>query len=244
MLTPSRRRPPLMEELCLELAEKIRTAVYPAGKWLPPERSLAERLGVSRTALREALKRLESQGLVDVHHGIGIQVVDCLHKAVHTSVTLRIPDRRRRLQQLMEARLLIEPEVARLAAQRATQAQRRQLREIQMKLGDAKTTEEAAKLDVAFHHALAHAAGNEVFALMLDAVAELDRESRRLTIARYGVEKPQTHHEKILGAIERGKKDEAARLMRVHIQMATNDLANELSHGARNVRRSVGKCCE
>ncbi len=225
-----KRRTPLVEELCEELSNKIRTGKYRANQWLPSERTLAAKMGVSRTALREALKRLESQGLVAVQHGVGVQVVNRLHKSVRTSVAWRVPNERQRLRQLMEARLLIEPEVARLAARRVTKTQLGQLRDIQNRLGRAKSTAEAARLDLTFHGVLAHACGNEVFALMLDAAGELGAESRRLTIANWGAPRAHAHHEQILAAVGRGDGDGAARLMRDHIKIAAQDLAKQLNH--------------
>ena len=109
----------LVEDVCQRLATEIRAERNGGDGWLPPERQLAEQLGVSRTVIREATKRLELQGLIEVQHGIGIKVVDKLHKPLNGSLALLIPDTADRLRQLVEVRLLVEPEVARLAARLA-----------------------------------------------------------------------------------------------------------------------------
>ena len=74
------RRPvSLVEGVCQQLAAIIRGDTSTHERWLPAERSLAEQLGVSRTVVREATKRLEQQGMLEIQHGTGIKVVDKLH---------------------------------------------------------------------------------------------------------------------------------------------------------------------
>ena len=82
------------------------------------KRDLSARFGVSRTVLREAVSGLELQGLIEVKHGVGLRVCNQLHRPVTASVTLLVPDEAERLRQTMEARLLVEVEIARLAATR------------------------------------------------------------------------------------------------------------------------------
>ena len=76
---------------------------------------------MSRTVMREATKRLESQGLLEIRHGSGTWVVNQLHKPVCGSLSLAMPKCKERLRQLNEARLLVEPEIARQAAQKRWQ---------------------------------------------------------------------------------------------------------------------------
>src|SRR5882757_11174952 len=99
----------LVEEVCRKLAQQPRRTST-GNRRLPPERKLAEQLGVSRTVVREATKRLELQGLLEVRHGIGIQIVDRLHAPLSGSLALLLPDGKDRLRKLIEVRLIIEPE--------------------------------------------------------------------------------------------------------------------------------------
>ena len=110
------RPPSLVEKVCDQLAGIIRREQDEDDGWLPTERELSAQLGVSRSVVREAAKRLESQGLIEIQHGIGIKAVDKLHKALNGSLAMLIPDAEERLRQLNETRLAIEPESARLAA--------------------------------------------------------------------------------------------------------------------------------
>ena len=117
-ITALERPASLVERVCQQLAELIRGGSAEEERWLPGERSLAEKLGVSRTVVREATKRLEQQGMLEIQHGTGIKIVDRLHRPLNDSLTLLIPDMADRLQQLNDARLSIEPDAAAYAAYR------------------------------------------------------------------------------------------------------------------------------
>ena len=208
-----------------------------ADEWLPPERQLAEQLGVSRTVVREATKRLELQGLVEVKHGVGIRRTGSLHKPLNGSLRLLIPDEADRLRQSLEVRLAIEPEMARLAALRAKPVHLRELRKAHARLQQTEDLAEAVEADIEFHRTLAKATGNEVFGLILETMSDFGRESRKATISQAGVQRAVKHHEAVLAAIE--KRDEAAagRAMRLHIKVAVQDLVARV----RNLSRPKSK---
>lgn len=226
-LTTIHRNSSLVDDVCQRLAHEIRKEQTDGDGWLPPERALAEQLGVSRTVVREATKRLELQGLIEVRHGIGIKVVDKLHKPLNGSLSLLIPDAGGRLRQFIEVRSLLEPEVARLAALRAKPAQLRALRKVQQRLAVTRDVDEAVACDMDFHRLLAQASGNEVFALLLESLAELGRESRTVTLSTTGIQRAHEHHEAILKAVEKGDADAAVAAMRYHISGAAEDLLRQ-----------------
>src|SRR5216117_31122 len=87
----SQRRQPLIEKVSAYLTKRTHEALKNGQVWLPTERELAVKLGVSRTVLREATKRLESHGLLQVEHGRGLRVVDNLHHPLTRSISLRLP---------------------------------------------------------------------------------------------------------------------------------------------------------
>jgi GntR family transcriptional repressor for pyruvate dehydrogenase complex len=223
-ITALERPASLVERVCQQLSELIRGASSEEERWLPAERSLAEKLGVSRTVVREATKRLEQQGMLEIQHGTGIKIVDRLHRPLNDSLSLLIPDMADRLQQLNEARLSIEPDAAALAAERATKEQVRTLRRIQTQLEKAPDNVAAIEADIAAHHAIADASGNLIYRLILDSLAEIGVTSRLRTIGRIGKKTAIEHHEAILSAIE-NRDPEAARIaMRFHILAAGDDM--------------------
>lgn len=218
----------LVDEVCRQLSGQIRESDFARDGWLPPERELAERLGVSRPVVREAAKRLELQGLLEIRHGVGIKVVDKLHKPLNGSLALLIPDTAERLRQLTEARLLIEPGLARLAAEKASAADITALRENQARLSVAETREESIEADLEFHRLLALAAGNEICALLLESLAEIGRESRKMTLTAVGNAVAVSHHEQILNAVEQHQPEAAYAAMKMHLEQAVLDIAKGL----------------
>lgn len=218
------RSPSLVEKVCDQLAKIIRHDREEDDGWLPTERELSAQLGVSRSVVREAAKRLESQGLVEIQHGIGIKAVNKLHKPLNGSLELLIPDMADRLQQLNETRLSIEPDAAALAAQRATKEQMQALRRLQTHLENAPDNAAAIRADIAMHHAIADASGNLIYRLILDSLAELGMASRLRTIGRLGKQTAIEHHEAILTAIERHDPVAASEAMRMHIRAAGADM--------------------
>lgn len=214
----------LVQQVCEQLAALIRGSQREGKGWLPGERSLAEQFGVSRTVVREATKRLEQQGLLEIQHGNGIKIVDRLHRPLNEALTLLIPDMAERLAQLNEARLAIEPQAAALAAHNANREQIRQLRRIHAQLCESPDSRSAIEADTAFHHAIADASGNRIHRLILDSLAELGTSSRLLTIGRIGKQPAIEHHQAILEAIENGDAQAAERAMRHHIEAAGRDM--------------------
>lgn len=216
----------LVETVCQQLAKLIRGEPThdENDRWLPGERSLAEKLGVSRSVVREATKRLEQQGMLEIQHGNGIKIVDRLHRPVSDSLSLIIPDVADRLEQLNETRLSIEPDAAAYAAERATKTQLRELRRIHAGMAKAADNAAAIQCDLAFHHAIADASGNLIYRLLLDSLGELGITSRLRTIGRIGKAPAAAHHEAILVAIENRDPKAAREAMRIHILAARQDM--------------------
>jgi DNA-binding FadR family transcriptional regulator len=236
MIPNARRRPPLVDEISREISERIRGGRYAVGQSLAPERELAGELGVSRPVVREAIQRLESQGLLDVRHGVGVLVVDRPYRPLAESLTLLLPEEHDRLRQLTQARLMLEPQAAGLAARCATVADLRALEEAQAGLRGCTEAGEAVDHDLSFHRLLARATGNQAVVLMLDALADLGRESRRITLANRGVRKAYEQHQVILAAVRHQDPAAAAESMRKHLRDAATDVeasATDLSGKAR-----------
>lgn len=214
----------LVDEVFAQLSAELVGRRAKGGGWLPSERQLAQRLQVSRPVVREAIKRLELQGLIEVKHGIGTRVVNRLHTPLTGSLGLLLPDQHERLRQTLEARAALEPEVARLAAERMTQAALKELRRAHARLEAAQSVADAVEADLEFHHLLARGCGNQVFVLILDSLAELGKKSRFETISNAGVRRAIEHHAAILNAVVRHQPDSAATAMRHHMEAAVDDL--------------------
>src|SRR3954469_10717580 len=158
-----------------QLAESVLR--YEPGEKLPTQRALAAELGVTMTALREALKRLEQLGLVEVRHGDAMRVTDWrarggLGVIAHVLFAAGGLDRST-LADVMEARRLMLAESARLAAERRDAAQAARLEELAARLADAPDAAAAQALDWAFFHELVEAARNVVLLLVMNSIREI-----------------------------------------------------------------------
>lgn len=220
-------QPSLVEQVCARIASEIRPAAGTWGStgWLPPERDLALKLGVSRPVVREATKRLELQGLLEVRHGVGTKVVDKLHKPLNGSLALLIPDEKERLRQLVQVRLMLEPENARLAAENAGPAQICGLRAALQQLADATDFETAVVADMTFHREVAAASGNQIATLLLHSLSELLQSSLVRGYSRTSTDNAVRQHAAVLEAIEQRDGSAAAQTMREHLITAEKDLA-------------------
>lgn len=215
----------LVEEVCARIASEIRDETQMTNGWLPPERDLALKLGVSRPVVREATKRLELQGLLEVKHGVGTRVVDKLHKPLNGSLALLIPDDKERLRQLVQVRFMLEPENARLAAQHASAGQIRGLRLALKQLADAPDFEAAVVADMTFHREVAAASGNQIATLLLHSLSELIQTSLVRGYSRTSTDNAVRQHGVVLRAIEARDPSAAAKAMREHLITAEADLA-------------------
>jgi len=221
------RPPSLVDAVCQRLAGLARSGQEGDDGWLPTERELSVQLGVSRSVVREAAKRLELQGLVEIHHGLGIRAVECLHKPIAGAVELQVPDPAERLRQLVEVRLMIEPANARAAALRASPPQIEALHAAHQALVKASDAESAVTADLDFHGAIAAASGNRIALLLVSTLSELLRASVARSHRRVTTAAAIKQHAQILAAIVRRDANGAAKAMERHLLAARTDLGLE-----------------
>lgn len=214
-MTQPLHRPSLVEAICERLLNDHRGTT-----WLPPERKLALDLGVSRPALREAIKRLENQGLLAARHGVGVEIVDEPHVPIQGVLERALPAPAERIRQFTAARLIVEPPLARLAATRAKRDDRSAWQAAHRRLLDSADLAAAVEADLEFHRAIARAAGNQVLALMLASMSRLEAESRHVTLGRVGLEEARAQHQSILDALLARDADAAESAMRHHLDAA------------------------
>ena len=216
----------LYELIVQQVEDSILQGQLKPGDQLPAERDLAQRFGVSRTAVREAVKTLREKGLVEAYSGRGTFVTNGTSQAIRQSLDLMI-----RINQqdgsanLVELRLVLEPEIAGLAASRIDEQLLATMREsvavMDRSLRDPDAFVEA---DLDFHLALAEAVGNPLILSLLDSIVGLLREQRsRIFNIDGGPERGQFHHKRILAAIEQRDPVSAREAMRAHLQQVLTD---------------------
>jgi len=159
------------------LLEALLSGRYEAGEKLPTQRALAADLGVTMSSVREALKRLEQMGLIDVRHGSAMRVRDWREHGgldVLTHLLFRGGGLDAGiLAAILEARALMLRELAGLAAQRRSDEQAEQIAGLAAHFAEQVDPHDAARVDFAFFTAVAQGAGNLVFELILNAIRDL-----------------------------------------------------------------------
>jgi DNA-binding FadR family transcriptional regulator len=171
-------KPRVAEEIVQQLRGLILRGDYAVGDKLPPERKLAEELGVNRASLREAIKSLEHMGLVKTRQGDGTRVLDFMQTAGLELISHLIPPSDSGgtpnltvLGDVLDFRRWFGREAARMAAERATEEDIKTLESIADKAGDPNVdVGELLKLDFEFYVALTHAGKNAVLRLLINTM--------------------------------------------------------------------------
>ncbi|MGO1052666.1 FadR/GntR family transcriptional regulator [Crossiella sp. CA198] len=210
-------RPRLYEQVVASLRDYVGSAGLRAGDRLPPERELAERLGVSRASVKQAIVVLEVQGLVDVRHGGGSYL---LHDTLEAEPVAALVDRRRRLPDVLDAREALETKLAELAAERRTEDD---LAEIESALALMRQEIDAGEYGLAgdrrFHAAITAAARSSLLAEFMRMIADQIAESRTESLRQQGrPEKSLEQHWRIAAAIRAQDGAAANAAMRRHVR--------------------------
>ena len=207
------------------LQQAIETGVYRVGGRLPSERELSDELGVSRPVVREAIIVLESRGLVQSRHGAGVFVQSAAPAANAAALDSDVGP-----FEVIEARRLLEGEIAALAAGLVTERQIAEMQRLIDRIGDMRLDEATReKADRAFHIALARVTENDVLAGIVEMLWDVRDQSalceyffRRAREA--GIEPPVDEHQKVLDALKARDADAARLAMREHLARVTENL--------------------
>jgi len=225
----------LYEQIVQQIEESILKGALKAGDQLPAERDLAQRFGVSRTAVREAVKALREKGLVEAYSGRGTFITDGTSQAIRQSLGLMV-----KIGQpsgsihLAEVRAILEPEIAALAATRIQEQHLSLMREAVVLMDRAQDDPDAyIEADLDFHLALAEAADNPLILSLLDSIVGLLREQRmRIFQVEGGPSRGQYHHKRILQAVELRNPEKAREAMRAHLLQIREDSRASEAHPA------------
>ena len=214
-------RSPLYEQVAERLREFIDAQQLKPGDRLMPERELAERLGVSRTSVRQALTALRVSGLVDVRHGEGVFLVRSPRDLI-PSLASEIVGSEVDHPMIWEVREAIEVQAARLAARRRTAADLDAMRSALDLMETAIAGgEDGIVEDRRFHRAIVEAAHNPLLQQLTEQLTDvIDRTSEAsLTLAGRPPISLESHRA-IFGAIERRDEAAAAEAMRQHVMIS------------------------
>ena len=202
------------------IQDDIISGKIPVGDRLPSEEKFCANYGVSRTVIREALQNLRGRGLLRTLKGSGTYIaessLDTLAGAMETySVLSEDGD----FLDLIDFRILLESECARLAASHAGESEIKSLQVAYEAMNDEKEDSiRFVTLDISFHQLIAKCSGNRIYTAVLRSMEKkcIDYAHKNRGANNWH-EVVMDAHRKILDAIERGKPDEAAESMRLHL---------------------------
>jgi len=198
----------LSQKIERKIEEAIRQKKLLQGAKLPSEKELCELFGVSRTALREALRRLNARGLIEIRKGSGMYVSEIKIEDAIKSLNLYydLSFDSNLISQIIEVRRIIEPEISRLAARNRTSEDVRILHENIKELEncDPDNTQQEVDTINKFHMNLAKATGNPIIIISLEPIYSLLPRMRNFIYANVEGEKEFTMsaQKKILEAVE------------------------------------------
>ncbi len=201
----------------------IREKKLTVGTKLPTEREMCESFGVSRTALREALRRLSARGLINIQKGSGMYVSEINIEDAINSLNLYYDLKfdKNLLSQFIEVRRYFEPEIALLAARNRTEENVRELERsiIEFESCDPDNTQMEADIDNKFHLTIAKSTGNPIMQITMEPIYSLLPRMRNYIYANIEGEKENTlkSHKALLSAIRNKEEDHAREIMKEHL---------------------------
>lgn len=203
-----------------ELAQAIFRGELRVGERLPTERELSRRFGVSVPVVREALRILRQQGLLAVRRGYGGGIFVAHPNTDFAQDVLRVllGTRQISLRDIAEVRLIYEPEIARLAATRITDAELEKLQEVVLRQQQGLREDRQEEFNLYFHRLVAEAAKNPVLAVVMETVVSvLLPEVRRMRLDRESRTHIVDFHRRLYEALAARDGERAARIMAEHV---------------------------
>jgi GntR family transcriptional regulator, transcriptional repressor for pyruvate dehydrogenase complex len=228
----------LYEQIVQQIEESIREGKLKPGEQLLAERELAQTFGVSRTAVREAVKTLSEKGLVEAYSGRGTFVTSGRSQSMrHSLDSFMKSGDLQNSSYVVEMREILEPEFTALAALRIGEQHMGMMREAVAAMDRSLDQPDAyIEADLDFHLALAEAAGNPLILSLLDSLVGVLREQRMGIFAvAGGPDRGQVHHKLILKAIEQRNAVKARKAMRAHLEQVRMDSATAATRSAKKV---------
>ncbi len=230
-LAPTR----IFEQAVEQIRELISSGALAPAEKLPPEQELCKQLGVSRSSVREALRVLEAEGLVEIRRGSGTYISS--HPALRNrrgEVMRWLAQREEAIDQVLQVRESIETLTASLVAAACSPETLAEIRSIvaeqvkmsqQLNAGREADLDTLAHLDELFHLAISDASGNDIAHEIITHIIPAFNEGNKaiLFLGRHNG-RMAVEHQRILAALEAHDPAAAAEAMRIHIQQVRNEI--------------------
>lgn len=214
------------EKALQQLNEEILNGVWQPGQRLPPMKQLAKNLGVSVTTIREVLHTLENKNIVSIEHGRGIYLRNDPNSVPSQTVNV---DQDISILSILQARLLVEPDLAYYCAQNADALLCQELQMVADRLDqEMHVHDDFLKTDLKFHQLIADGAKQPSLQIMTGSLEQYQISARRITNTLPLIRtKAALYHQLIAAAIVTHDGEEAKKLMTMHIESMISPLVKE-----------------
>ena len=223
-----KKRTRLYRDIVAQIKQLIQEGSLAPGDQLLPERQLAEKLGVSRSALREALSALDSMGLIEITPGGGAYIKKVSVESMVEPLASIMLKEKENVLELLEARKILEVETVKLAAERASKSDLYQIREAAIEMyNDVTNNRDADESDINFHLAIARATQNSVLVNIMTMLSGVMKEAygpTRKELLQGPIKTWCDQNFEIYEAIKNKDTELAARLIEDHLQHAINEI--------------------
>jgi GntR family transcriptional repressor for pyruvate dehydrogenase complex len=225
------RRLKISDSVAAQLELLITQGVYEVGERLPAERDLAERFGVGRSTVREALRLVEAEGMLRIAHGVGVFVISD-SKRPEQGRNVLLVDNEFTVPELIEVRSALERDAAGLAARRITPAEAEKLESILAAAeGPDVDDDEFVRLDALLQRTIAEITKNGLLLRVTDSISDLFVKYSKQVIGLPGRrEKAQAGHRAIVAAIVKRKPASARKAVSEHLRETESDLVAFLNY--------------
>ncbi|MBN2292207.1 MAG: FadR family transcriptional regulator [Pirellulales bacterium] len=201
------------------IRERILDGTHPAGSTLPAQGELALTYNVSRNVIREAMRDLQSLGMVEVSQGRYPQVKHIDTEASVNAFSIMLAHCDGSMWHIMESRVPLEIQVATLAAERATPEDLKKISHAMDVMEETDDPQTLSECDQAFHCSLARAAGNPLLQTMVDTLSGLQCQFMQEAHQREGITRAAiSEHHRIFEAVENHDEKAAGQAMLQHLE--------------------------
>lgn len=224
----------IYEKIVSQIEEQILDGRLKEGNQLGSERELSEQFQVGRAAVREAIKVLKEKGLVSVQPGKGTFITNDISEKAKDSLAFLMKLRTNEVdafRKLIELRCIFEPDIAALAAERATEEDIERMRKAVETMDNAREDMDAyVESDIQFHQTIAKATKNDLIDSVLHPIIDLLYEQRKKNyMLGYSPIHAQAAHKRILKAIAARNSRMARLAMKDHLNQVIRDIEGEYS---------------
>lgn len=237
--TSTGRRNRVYHNIFKELQQRIQNGDWLPGDRMPSIAQLAKEMHVGAGSIREALRSLQSIGLVKIEHGSGVYITGTRPSTELSSHFQNIGDGL--LQALVETRRILEPELALLAAERGTDEELDEIENLVKQMEeDSQHGNNFADLDVLFHRKIAHAARNPILFQTIEGVSDLFLESRRaILLDSNALVRSLRYHALIADALKKRNGPQAQLLMQGHMNSMVEEVAASESKKQAQAKENI-----